>query len=60
MSSSTKIQTIDGYIEEYAHKHDEKAIEAIQTAMCGEFIKYADDRDTAIYQKGKENQNGNF
>lgn len=54
MASSIKRQTIDGYVEEYAYKHDEKPIEAIQTAMCGEFLKYADDRDTAIYKEEKE------
>lgn len=54
MSSSTKIQTIDGYVEEYAHKHHIKPLNAIQTAMCTEFIKYADDRDTAIYKDEKE------
>lgn len=51
MSSSTKTQNIDGYIEEYAYAHDEKPIRAIQTAIAKEFIEYADNRDTARYQK---------
>ena len=59
MSSSIKKQTIDGYVEEYALKHYEEPINAIQTAMCKEFIEYADDRDT-FESRRKENANGNL
>lgn len=56
MGSETKKQSIDGYVSEYGTKHNKSPMDAIQTAMCKEFIEYADDRDTAIYKEEKENK----
>ena len=56
MSSDIKKQSIDGYVSEYGTKHNESPMDVIQTAMCKEFIEYADDRDTAIYIEEKENK----
>ncbi len=60
MSSDIKKQSIDGYVSEYGTKHNENPMKAIQTAMCKEFIEYADERDTAIYQEEKENTDDNL
>lgn len=39
MSSSLKKQTVGGYVSEYANKHKCSSLQAIQSAMCKEFIK---------------------
>ena len=55
MSSSTKNQTIDGYVTEYANTHGVSPMQAIQTAMTIEVIKSFNDRDIAIqFKKGEE------
>lgn len=46
-SSSLKHQTIDGYVSEYANLHNISPLQAIQTAMCKEFIKMRHDEENS-------------
>lgn len=55
MSSDVRLQTIDGYISEYANTHNVSSMQAIQTQAVRQFIEYADERDTNIYR----DENGN-
>lgn len=56
MSSDVKLQTIDGYVSEYARTHKTSPMKAIQTQMTRQFIEYADERDTSIYVEENENK----
>lgn len=56
MSSEVKLQTIDGYISEYANTHKVSPMQAIQTQAARQFIEYADERDTSIYRDENENK----
>lgn len=56
MSSEVKLQTIDGYISEYATTHKVSPMQAIQTQTARQFIEYADERDTSIYVEENENK----
>lgn len=56
MSSDVRLQTIDGYISEYANTHNVSPMEAIQTQTARQFIEYADERDTSIYRDENENK----
>lgn len=51
--SSIKHQTVDGYISEMANERGVSPFQAIQTAMAKEFIKYAKERDSAVYREKK-------
>ena len=57
MSSSTKNQNIDGYIEEYSKAHNKQPVEVVETKMAREFFEYADNRDTDIYKRERERKN---
>lgn len=50
---SSKYQTVDGYISEMANERGISPLQAIQSAMAREFIKYAKDRDSAVYREDK-------
>lgn len=54
MSSSTRNQTLDGYVTEYCNTHNISPLKAMQTAMVGLFIQEADNRDMAIYNEQKK------
>lgn len=56
MSSEVKLQTVDGYISEYATTHKVSPMQAIQTQTARQFIEYADERDTNIYREENENK----
>lgn len=56
MSSSLKEQTVDGYVSEYANKHGCSPLQAIQSAMCKEFIKMRKNEENS---HATENKGGN-
>ena len=53
-SSSLKHQTIDGYVSEYANLHNISPFQAIQTAMCKEFIKMRQKEEKSRLSAQKE------
>lgn len=52
MSSSTKNQSFDGYITEYANSHNISSLEVVQTAIAKEVIKSFEESKQA--EKGEK------